>query len=71
MAIYHVMNRGGQRLDYGTMPMGMGRAFATAATQTAAPQNNLSVAKQLVDIDHRTVLTEDVPWNQAADVLHT
>jgi hypothetical protein len=60
-----------QTLDYGTMQMGTGRAFATSSTQTASPQNGLTVTKQLVSIGNRTVLTEDVPWNQAAEVLQT
>ena len=59
-----------QTLNYGTMQMGMGRAFSTPTTpSTASPQSALPVIKRLVSIDSRAVLTEDVLWNKAAEAL--
>lgn len=55
-----------QTLNYGTMQMGRGRAFATAA---ASPLNSLTVTKQLVSVNNRNYLAEDVPWEQAAEAL--
>jgi hypothetical protein len=59
-----------QTIRYSVMEMTKGRAFSTA-NQTASPQNGLTVMKQLVSMDNRTVLTEDVLWNQAVDALQT
>jgi hypothetical protein len=59
-----------QTLDYGTMRMGLGRAFATPElSQSTSPRGALPVVKQLVTIENRTVLTEAVEWNIAAPVL--
>ncbi len=55
-----------QTLNYGTMRMGKGRAFSTSA---ASPMNTLTVTKQLISVANQNFLTEDVPWNQAADAL--
>jgi hypothetical protein len=55
-----------QTLDYGTMQMGRGRAFSTPA---ASPLNALMVTKQLVSVENRNFLTEDVPWDKAAEAL--
>jgi hypothetical protein len=59
-----------QTLDYGTMRMGLGQAFATPeAIPAGASRDSLSVVKQLVNIENRTVLTEAVEWNRATAVL--
>ena len=55
-----------QTLNYGTMRMGRGRAFATAA---ASPLNSLTVTKQLISVANQNFLTEDVPWAKAAETL--
>lgn len=58
-----------QTLNYGTMRMGRGRAFSTATT--ASPSTALRVTKQLVSVANQNFLTEDVPWEQAAEALQS
>ena len=57
-----------ETLNYGTMQMGKGKAFSTTATP---PLNALTVTKQLVRVGNQKILTEDVPWDQAAETLQS